>query len=383
MRLDEWSTIFPNLVKRYEHSAQIDENTIFRDYAVHSFLEQEKGRSRLQPDTFHDLPYYSKEFFEGATTADLDEAIYDIHQSALNKDGKYRFYSPDRLPQTLIYDRTASYSPRDNQQQVIDSFKAAVAAGRTNLLLYAVMRFGKSFTAMCCAKEMDAKVVVIVSAKADVEEEWKKTVESHVYFAGYKFLNSKSLRSCETIIADTLAVEEKVALFLTLQDLQGEKIKAKHKEVFERQIDLLIIDETHFGARADSYGKVLQEQKIKKSEIDSELKNVEGFETLDKVEDAVKILKAKIKIHLSGTPYRILMGDEFQKEDIIAFVQFTDIIDAQKQWDEEHLKEDECNEWDNPYYGFPEMIRFAFNPNASSIKKMEELRKSGITYDCF
>lgn len=380
VRLDEWSTIFPNLVKRYEHSAQIDENTIFRDYAVHSFLEQEKGRSRLQPDTFHDLPYYSKEFFEGATTADLDEAIYDIHQSALNKDGKYRFYSPDRLPQTLIYDRTASYSPRDNQQQVIDSFKAAVAAGRTNLLLYAVMRFGKSFTAMCCAKEMDAKVVVIVSAKADVEEEWKKTVESHVYFAGYKFLNSKSLRSCETIIADTLAVEEKVALFLTLQDLQGEKIKAKHKEVFERQIDLLIIDETHFGARADSYGKVLQEQKIKKSEIDSELKNVEGFETLDKVEDAVKILKAKIKIHLSGTPYRILMGDEFQKEDIIAFVQFTDIIDAQKQWDEEHLKEDECNEWDNPYYGFPEMIRFAFNPNASSIKKMEELRKSGITY---
>ncbi len=171
VRLDEWSTIFPNLVKRYEHSAQIDENTIFRDYAVHSFLEQEKGRSRLQPDTFHDLPYYSKEFFEGATTADLDEAIYDIHQSALNKDGKYRFYSPDRLPQTLIYDRTASYSPRDNQQQVIDSFKAAVAAGRTNLLLYAVMRFGKSFTAMCCAKEMDAKVVVIVSAKADVEEE--------------------------------------------------------------------------------------------------------------------------------------------------------------------------------------------------------------------
>lgn len=26
------------------------------------------------------------------------------------------------------------------------------------------------------------------------------------------------------------------------------------------------------------------------------------------------------------------------------------------------------------------MIRFAFNPNASSVKKMEELRKNGITY---
>lgn len=380
VRLDEWRKTFPNLVKRYEHSAQIDEETIFRDYSVHGFLEKEKGRERLLPDTINDLHYYSNEFFKEATTADLDEAISDIHQSFINKDGKYRFYSPDRSPQIYTYERKETFAPRDNQQQVIDNFKAAVAAGRTKLLLYAVMRFGKSFTAMCCAKEMDAKVVVIVSAKADVEEEWKKTVESHVYFAGYKFLNGNSLRRSETIIADTFATEEKVVLFLTLQDLQGEKIKAKHKEVFERQIDLLIIDETHFGARADSYGKVLQEQKIKKTEIDSELKSLDGFETLDKVEDAVKVFKAKIKIHLSGTPYRILMSDEFRKEDIIAFVQFTDIIDAQKQWDEEHLKEDEYDEWDNPYYGFPQMIRFAFNPNASSIKKMEELRKSGITY---
>ena len=380
VRLDEWRKIFPNLIKQYEHSAQIDEETIFRDFAVHAFLEQEKGRKRLQPDTFDNLPYYSKEFFEEATAADLDEAILDIHKSAIKKDGKYQFYSPDRLPQTFTYERKETFRPRENQQQVIDNFKKAVAAGRTKLLLYAVMRFGKSFTAMCCAKEMNANLVVIVSAKADVEEEWKKTVESHVDFAGYKFLNSKSLRSSETIIADTLAADEKVALFLTLQDLQGEKIKAKHKEVFEQQIDLLIIDETHFGARADSYGKVLREQKIKKSEIDSELKSVDGFETLDKVEDAVKVLNAKIKIHLSGTPYRILMGDEFQKEDIIAFVQFTDIIDAQKQWDNEHLKEDNFDEWDNPYYGFPQMIRFAFNPSKSAIKKMEELRKSGITY---
>ena len=380
VRLDEWRKIFPNLRTQYEHSAQIDEETIFRDFAVHAFLEHEKGRKRLQPDTFENLPYYSKEFFEEATTDDLDEAVSDIYKSAIENNGKYQFYSPDRLPQTFIYERKESFLPRANQQQVIDNFKTAIATGRTKLLLYAVMRFGKSFTAMCCAKEMKANLVVIVSAKADVEEEWKKTVESHVDFDGYKFLNSKSLRSSETIIADTLASDEKVALFLTLQDLQGEKIKVKHKEVFERQIDLLIIDETHFGARAASYGKVLQEQRFKRSEITRELKSVDGFETLDQVEEAVKVLNAKIKMHLSGTPYRILMGDEFRKEDIIAFVQFTDIIDAQKQWDEEHLKDDECNEWDNPYYGFPQMIRFAFNPNASSIKKMEELRKNGITH---
>lgn len=380
VRLDEWRKIFPNLVQQYEHSAQIDDETIFRDFAVHTFLEQEKGRTRLLPDTFTHLPYYSKEFFKEATTADLEEAISDIYQSAREKNGKYQFYSPDRLPQTFTYERTDSYSPRANQQQVIDNFRNAIAAGRTNLLLYAVMRFGKSFTAMCCAKEMDAKIVVVVSAKADVKQEWKKTVESHVYFSDYKFLDSTSLNRNETIVSDTLAAGDKVALFLTLQDLQGEEIKAKHKEVFEHQIDLLIVDETHFVARGASYGKVLQQYNLSKSQIEKELQNVDGFETLDQVDEVVKTLDTKIRIHLSGTPYRILMSDEFKKEDIIAFVQFTDIIDAQKLWDDKHLKEDDCNEWDNPYYGFPQMIRFAFNPNASSVKKMEELRKNGITY---
>ncbi len=381
VRLDEWRKIFPNLIQQYKHSAQIDADTIFRDYAVHTYLEQEKRRQRLQPQTIKNLPYYSCEFFKDATAEEVDEAIKDIIQSAQEKSGKYPLYSPDRLPQTFTYERIEDFTPRDNQQQAIDNFKAAVEAGRTNLLLYAVMRFGKSFTSMCCAKEINARFVVIVSAKADVKEEWKKTVESHKYFEDYHFLDSEELKRYENIINNTLATpNKKVALFLTLQDLQGDDIKEKHKEVFDRQIDLLIIDETHFGARGESYGKVLRTQQLSKSEINKELKDLDGFETLDRVEDAVKTLNAKIRLHLSGTPYRILMSDEFQKEDIIAFVQFTDIIDAQQQWNDEHLKEDDCDEWKNPYFGFPQMIRFAFNPNESSRKKIEQMRKDGITY---
>ena len=381
VRLDEWRKIFPNLIQQYKHSAQIDADTIFRDYAVHTFLEQEKERERLQPHIIENLPYYSNEFFKDATTEDVDAAIKDIIRSAHEKNGKYPLYSPNRLPQTYTYERTEDFAPRDNQQQAIDNFKVAVEAGRSNLLLYAIMRFGKSFTSMCCAREINAQLVVIVSAKADVKEEWKKTVESHKYFEDYLFVDSKTLNRNENIITDTLADRnKKVALFLTLQDLQGDEIKEKHRELFDHKIDLLIIDETHFGARGESYGKVLREQRLSKSEINNELKDIDGFETLDHVENATKALKAKIRLHLSGTPYRILMSDEFQKEDIIAFVQFTDIIDAQQQWNDEHLKEDDCDEWKNPYYGFPQMIRFAFNPNESSRKKMEQMRKDGITY---
>ena len=52
------------------------------------------------------------------------------------------------------------------------------------------------------------------------------------------------------------------------------------------------------------------------------------------------------------------MGSEFEKEDIIAFCQFDDIIDAKNKWNEDNINKDEKEtEWENPYYGFPQMIR--------------------------
>lgn len=102
--------------------------------------------------------------------------------------------------------------------------------------------------------------------------------------------------------------------------------------------------------------------------------------TLDDLEITNKVFNAKIRIHLSGTPYRILMNSEFTNDDIIAFYQFTNIAEDQEKWDLENLNKDEIKEWDNPYYGFPQMIRFAFNPNESSRKKMEEMKKKGVTY---
>jgi superfamily II DNA or RNA helicase len=128
--------------------------------------------------------------------------------------------------------------------------------------MYAVMRFGKSFTSMCCAVEMNAKLVIVVSAKADVKEEWKRTTESHLKFDGYCFLDSNSLLESDSIIADKQKANEKIVLFLTLQDLQGDIIKPKHKKIFQSQVDLLLIDETHFGARATEYGKVLKEENL-------------------------------------------------------------------------------------------------------------------------
>ena len=379
-RLNEWRKYFPNLEKKFESIAKVDDETFFRDHAIHYFLEKESNKARLQRETFRDIPYYSNEFFKDTSKGDVEDAIKDIGSSYVNNDLKYQFYKFDnsRIPITQTYTRTQDYEPRPNQQETIDSFQKALNKGRKNLLMYAVMRFGKSFTSMCCAVEMKAKFVMVVSAKADVKEEWKKTVESHTKFDGYSFLDSNSLLQSETIINEKLVANEKIVIFLTLQDLQGDAIKTKHKEIFENKIDLLIIDETHFGARAQEYGKVLLESKLTSKEINSEKKL--NDDSLDELDATTKFINSKVRLHLSGTPYRILMDSEFTDDDIIAFYQFSDIADDQAKWDSDNLNKDDVKEWDNPYYGFPQMIRFAFNPNESSRKKMEEMKKYGITY---
>ncbi len=369
VRLNEWKEFFPDLEKQYEEKAKVGNDVYFRDFAVHNFLEGVKQRIRLKQADVPAGVYYSKEFFKEADVHDIIEAIEDIKNDYHKNGGKYQFYNAEtRLPETFTY-------------QTIQKFKTAVNAGRTNLLMYAVMRFGKSFTSMCCAEEMGADITAVVSAKADVKEEWKKTVESHIRFAEYVFIDSSALLANDNIIKEMLADGKKAVIFLTLQDLQGDKIKEKHKEVFENQIDLLIVDETHFGARAEKYGQVLRE--FEEDEIKTQGRKIytdDYVETADADEQIKKVLKAKVKLHLSGTPYRILMGSEFTKDDIIAFYQFSDIVRDQEAWDKEHILSDDVREWDNPYYGFPQMIRFAFNPNESSRKRMKELKENGVSF---
>ena len=376
-RLNEWRRYFPNLEKQFAGVAKVDDDTYFRDFAIHRFLENDLHKHRLKPSTFPNLPYYSNEFFEGVTHSDIHCALSDISDSFHNNLPKYQFYKFDksRIPLTYQYRRTETFEPRPNQQDTIDRFKEAVAAGRNNLLMYAVMRFGKSFTAMCCAVEMKARLVVVVSAKADVKQEWKKTVESHFRFEDYVFLDSDSLLGSDTVLSDSLEKSNAV-VFLTLQDLCGDEIKRKHWQIFENKFDLLVIDETHYGARAAEYGKVLN---MAGKQLDKELKYADNSDNYNN-NDTLKHLDARVRIHLSGTPYRILMGDEFSKKDIIAFYQFTDIVRDQEKWNDEHILEDGVREWDNPYFGFPQMVRFALNPNKSSVEKMEAMKRKGITY---
>lgn len=377
-RLQEWRKYYPDLQKHFEESASVSNDVYFRDHSVHYFLEQNLGRARLLPADLIAGEYYSREFFKGASREDVGAAIQDIRRDHTENGGRYVFFdAADRLRASFQYVRGPEWDLRPNQQVAVDNFAAAVEAGRSNLLMYAVMRFGKTFTSLMCAKRMQAEAVLVVSAKADVKGEWKQTVESAGNFDGYTFVDTEDLLADADAISSARADNDCVVIFLTLQDLQGDELKEKHEELFSSDIDLLIVDETHFGARAEKYGAVLRAANQAADSDSTIVNNEDDRVELVEAEEKLKVLDAKIRIHLSGSPYRILMGSEFSPQDIIAFVQFADIVHEQEAWDLDHPDD---NEWDNPYFGFPQMVRFAFTPNESSRIKLAALKKSGVTY---
>ena len=386
IRLNEWRQKFPDLVKIKDWLALADKDTYFRDYSVHQFLESDLLKQRLKEDEVPSGKYYSKEFFKDTSKDDVDKAIEfikKVYNSRSIYPTRFDYYDLNSFEvKEQNYERSnTEWKLRENQKETVEAFLKAVQKGRSNLLMYAVMRFGKSFTSLCCAKEINSKVVLVVSAKADVKNEWKKNVQVPKNFKDFVFLDADSLLKSEKAIQTCLDSGKTVVLFLTLQDLQGEQLKEKHKELFKKTVDLMIIDETHFGARSHSYGAVIQKSK---SKIDCNYSDNEDFIEIEEgekqLQEIEKVLDVKIKLHLSGTPYRILMGSEFSKEDIIAFVQYTDIVEDQQRWDKEHLDNDEYEEWDNPYYGFPQMLRFAFVPNKSFLDKFKSLE--GMNTEC-
>lgn len=383
VRIKEWRRkIEDELTVIFDEPAFADskKEVYFRDYSVHSFLVEQKGKHRLDKSDPEGNHWYSNEFFLDTDKEDLDEAMKDVVVSYSN--GNYRGYdfykTVDKSHSETIERKNLSYEARDIQREVIERFKVRYFGTdeKLSLLMYAVMRFGKSFTALQCAVAMDAKLVIIVSAKTDVRDSWNTTLYEHRDFNEYIFITSRTLKEKGFSLKSGLEAGARYVLFLSLQDLSGKDVKEKHKELFMLKEDktLLIVDETHFGAWASEYGQVL-----KTSDSDSTLRkeDLKEVDTADKLDVIKNFANVGVRVHLSGTPYRILMKGEFADNDIISFVQYGDIVRAQKNWDMDYLGHDGLEEWDNPYFGFPEMIRFAFNPNREARELIDEMRKKG------
>ena len=397
-RISEWEAILNDrlapqkvhITREFDHSAKIKEKDIyFRDYSVHEYLRS-IGKKSLTVIDEQLLKLYSEEFFKDTTPDNVKAAINAIINDANSEDPekKYKFYKvSDHSNLDFHYNNDKDWKLRPNQGAVVQNF--IDKKDKNELLMFAVMRFGKSFTAMQCAMKTCCKKVLIVSAKADVKSEWKRTVEMPKCFKEYSFIcdddfkRGCNLSNIEAYIDNNK--KTKIAVFLTLQNLSGktddgENIKNRLKSVFETEFDLVIVDETHFGAWSDKYGAPLKDED--KEFIESEKKTYINLIT------KVNKLRYKKKLHLSGTPYNLLYDKKFDSDNIVATCQFKDILSEKNAWEQEHFEDIEkgeinpetgepYQEYDNPYFGFPQMLRFAFNLPKTARDLLANSKKTG------
>ncbi len=387
-RLGEWKEIykdlqrlFPNINSEIEALAKVNDDIYFRDYAIHTYLTNNNYRRLTKEELEKEIGeniYFSNEFFKGVSVDVVKKGIQEVKDGYESKNPNYNYYKiADKHTIDTHWNNDKDWKLRDNQSVVVDNFCDKVETEK-ELLMYAVMRFGKSFTAISCAKAKNYKKVLVVSAKADVATEWKKTVEMPKCFSEYAFLYDRNFVNNPNIISDVLndnsdefKGKNAVVVFLTLQNLigkdsDGNNIKKKLEKIYDTTFDMIIVDETHYGAWAESYGKPLNKEEEDEKVIKEGLKELEKFN-----KESTK-LTANVRLHLSGTPYNLLYENKFTQKNIIATCQFSDILIDKENWYEIHKKDIDAGvinpetelayeEYDNPYYGFPKMLRFAFN----------------------
>jgi len=368
------------------------EECFFEDHSVHNYLIGD-GFNRLTKDDFSEDIYFSKEFFslsskEGKelTAKVIEKAIEDIKISLTNDDLVYAYYKLSDLtfkdegkaPDKFNFDDT----PR--QAEVINEIEKAAKEGVRKILLAAVMRFGKSHVTISASDRIKAKITVVTSAKADVRNEWRRAIYHERLHNNRLFVEieddcyariSGDLSKAKDILSgdksdlenafrhkipysdetfdQLVEIGYSLVFFGTLQDLCGEKkedgtreIKTKHSYLFSRKINLLVNDETHFGARADVYGKVIGYGDDEDNSADT---NDEKRDYL------VRALNVDLSVYLSGTPYKVLQSGEFDGKDCrVIRVTYLDQLDAHEQWVIENDKKDNPEpDYYNPLFGLP------------------------------
>lgn len=208
-------------------------------------------------------------------------------------------------------------------------------------------RFGKTLTAYDLCKAVKAEKILIVTNRPAIANSWYEDYEKFLGTkSGYYFVsNTDSLKNKKYVISrdDYLKhvndKEHKGCIeFVSLQDLKGSKHFGgeynKLEEVANLEWDILIIDEAHEGV--DTY----------------------------KTDIAFEHIHRKYTLHLSGTPFKALANDKFEKEAICNWT-YADEQKAKRDWNEE-------SEYENPYANLPRLNLFTYKMSDIVLNKVAQ-----------
>ena len=446
-RLQQWQKYFPDAeligywtAVEFIEDAETKTKTkvFFQDFPVHKETVK-KGYANLtreefdkefdslaQEDFSFDLSsltrHYSKEFFKKENLEKrllTKEVVEEIVQTVKDKikagdRSDIQTYGIDTFEKQRSGGQPLpiqNFPKTGLQEEAIRNGLEAIKNNKTHLLLGAVMRFGKTFTAYEIASQAHFRKIIVTSAVADTRNSWRDDIyhtdfmdkdnfcfiefDNQKHQGFYLVTNKHEYRMeyeyTETFIEDYQRENDATVIFFTtLQDLSGKlentgehSIKNRHKEIFKIEWDLLIADETHFASRSSVNGAALGYTNIPEEAIqdatDADIKELTDQDAAaSQMRELIKPLKTKRQLHLSGTPYNIMTTDEFTKEnsDVIGRYSYTDMLQARDEWIEQHPNQPE---WESPYFGVPNLIRFGLNLTKECRDELKKLKKDNVS----
>ena len=440
-RLTQWAAKYKKVkLVGYWTSREFNQQAkyvFFKDFPVHKRVI-DKGHYNLTKDDFDKLRkqsnltelHVSREFFRkinDKTHDDKDILSREIIAEIIRQmKEEIKAGNADFTLYELLEDGTVShvdkimenintFEPTPLQQQCIDKAKLAIEEGKTDLLMAAVMRFGKTFTTYQIIKQTGLKYVLVTSAKADTRTAWRNDISHKDFINDFCFIEFDGQVSFlisekdptdgkihTASVQNAGLIQQKrdegkiVIVYATLQDLAGKSepitdegksakvkdfmavntIKKKHEYLFSSTPDIMVIDETHFGSHANKFGAVTGLGDNVVEDIKDIKKDDRDHQVLNKY---VTVINAKRTLQCSGTPYYILASGEFGKEyenkTIISDVSFSDMLAARDKWDEDNQKKDPSEMEDpskSPYYGIPNIYKFGMKLTKSCENAIKE-----------
>lgn len=198
-----------------------------------------------------------------------------------------------------------NYQLRNSQKDCIEFSKRyfnTTTSKKPEMLWNCKMRFGKCFTAISFAKEMNYSKILIITHMPAVMDEWKETVENHVSFNGWKFYNFKNDEKKIT----TETFEKYHTVVFCSNQLYYTRSKKHRLIIDDIQWDLVIVDESHIAF--DEEGEP--------SRFVSYAKSYKGKNGRDIITHK---LNYKSLLNLTGTPLNALQNGMFSSEQIYSY----------------------------------------------------------------
>ena len=343
-----------------------DTNELIHDTYIHKVLEYHKVVRKI-------VNYKKTEWFE----ISLEKLLVIIGHIV------------NRTENEIDINRFLDFKMRPEQitavNQTYNYFFNSLNASSKNTIEFlwnAKMRFGKTFTAYQLALKMNLKRILILTYKPAVQDAWQNDLNQHKDFKNYHFLTRDNLKKINNF--------EYTVAFASYQDLLGKtkdnQTKDKHLELFKTDWDLVIIDEFHFGA-GTSAAEALSKIETKVDEESNETKkefNTDEKKEIKEVKDAIeeefkilekqKLIKTKYRLFLSGTPFKAIQNEKFDKDQIFNWT----YVDEQR----EKLNWDDKN-GENPYLELPTIELYLYQMSKENIKSAIELSKDEFDLNTF